>query len=73
MREDEMLTLPEVRRRTKLGVRQLRRAIDEGALPVFDIGSWPRVRWGDVLRWLERQRRPVQAAGNHGVLRGTNQ
>lgn len=53
----EFVTLGEVARRTKIGTRQLRRAIAKGDLPVFDVGAWPRVRWDHVLAWLEGQRR----------------
>ena len=58
--EIELVTVPEAMRRTRVGHRQFRRAIRTGALTVYDLGSWPRVRWGDVLAWLEAQRRPVE-------------
>ena len=57
----ELVTLPQVNRRTGLGLRQLRRAVASGDLEIFDIGSWPRVRWADVLGWIERNRREPAA------------
>ena len=55
----ELLTLPTAAREAGIGVRQLRRAAAQGKVPVFLIGGWSRVRWPDVLRWIERQRVPV--------------
>ena len=53
---DELVTIPEAQRRTGLGRRQFRRAIEEGGLAVFTVGAWPRVRWRDVVAWIERSR-----------------
>ncbi len=55
---DELVTIPEAQRRTGLGRRQFRRAIEEGGLAVFTVGAWPRVRWVDVIRWICSQRVP---------------
>jgi hypothetical protein len=55
----ELLTLPIAAREAGVGVRQLRRAVAQGKVPVFLIGRWSRVRWRDVLRWIERQRVPA--------------
>ncbi len=55
---DAFLTVPETARRTKVGERQWRRAIQRGELSVYLVGSWPRVRWTEALAWLECQRRP---------------
>ena len=52
-----LVSIPEAARRTNLGRRQIRRAVSEDALPVYDVGSWPRVCWGDVLAWLDSLRR----------------
>ncbi len=52
----ELCTIPEAARRTGLGLRQLRRAIQAGEVSVYQIGSWPRVRWRDVVEWIERSR-----------------
>ncbi len=52
----EMLTLPAAARRAGVGVRQLRRAAKRGELQLYSVGAWPRVRWRDVLRWIDRQR-----------------
>ena len=54
---DAFVTLPEASRRTRIGIRQFRRGIECGELAIFDIGAWPRVRWSDVLVWIERARR----------------
>ena len=43
-----------------IGIRQLPRAIASGKLPVFDIGGSPRVRWSDVLAWIESTKRTVR-------------
>jgi len=51
------VTIPEAQRRTGLGRRQFEKAIRRGDLGVFDIGDWPRVRWRDVLAWLDSTRR----------------
>ena len=52
----ELITLPEAQRRTGLGRRQFRRAEIQGELPVYRVGGWPRVRWVDVLDWIEAHR-----------------
>ena len=55
---EEMVTIPVASRRTGLGIRQLRRGIDRGQLPAYDVGGWPRLRWREVVAWIESQRRP---------------
>ena len=55
----EILTLPAAARRAGLGVRQLRRAVKLGELQSYAIGAWPRVRWCEVLDWIDRQRVPA--------------
>ena len=54
--QPEFVTIPEAQRRTGLGCRQFRRAIADGDLAVYDLG-WPRLRWGEILRWAEARRR----------------
>ena len=54
--EFEMVTVPEAARRTGIGRRQFRRAIESGELPIYELG-WPRVRWDEVRTWLDRRRR----------------
>jgi len=54
---DSFVTLPEASRRTHIGLRQFRRGVECGELAVFDVGAWPRVRWSDVLDWIEGTRR----------------
>lgn len=51
-----LVTLREAARSTGLGLRQLRRARERGELPVYRVGGWCRVRWADVLAWLEAHR-----------------
>ncbi len=63
----ELMTLPRAARRAGLGVRQLRRATGLGELSVYQVGSWPRVRWNDVLRWIEAQRAPVTSHARRRV------
>ncbi len=59
----ELLTLPKAARRAGLSVRQLRRARSLRELEVYQIGEWPRVRWVDVVRWIESKRvRPTDHA-----------
>ena len=53
----ELCTIPEAARRSGLGLRQLRKAVQAGEVSVYQIGSWPRVRWRDVLAWIDRHRR----------------
>jgi hypothetical protein len=53
----EFVTIPEAARRSGLGLRQFRRAIASGDLPVFDIGVWPRLRWSEVIAWIEGTKR----------------
>ena len=48
----ELLSVPEVARRTGLGLRQLRRGIKQGELRTFDFG-WPRLKWCEVCAWIE--------------------
>jgi len=52
----ELLTLPRAARRVGVGVRQLRRAVRSGELPVYQVGAWPRVRRSDLFRWVSSQR-----------------
>ena len=58
-RVDEFVTTPEAQRRTGIGLRQFRRAIESGELPVYDVGGWPRLRWDEVRQWLDGKRRRV--------------
>ena len=60
---DVLVTVPEAARRTGLGLRQFRRAIADGTLDVFDVGGWPRIKWQDVLSFIEAHRRPSRLAG----------
>jgi hypothetical protein len=62
----ELVTIPEAARRSGLGLRQFRRAILNDELPVFDVGDWPRVRWRDVLQWVEGTRRNPRDRASDG-------
>ena len=37
-------------------MRQLRRARARYEIATYQIGGWPRVRWSDVLEWIEGNR-----------------
>lgn len=63
-RSPELLTLPAAASRAGLGLRQIRRARDVGQLPVYRIGGWDRVRWLDVLAWIESRRREARGPGS---------
>ena len=54
--EPVLMTIPKAARRAGLGVRQLRRAVQLGEVEAMMVGSWPRVRWESVVRWIESQR-----------------
>ena len=62
--ENELVTLPQAQRRTGLGRRQFRRAIEAGDLPVYLVGSWPRVRWSEVVAFIEGTKRVSRSAVN---------
>ena len=47
--------------RRGLSMRQLRRARERGELAIYLIGGWPRVRWVDVVAWIESRRQTVLA------------
>lgn len=60
---ERLVSLPFAARRLGVGIGQLRRARDEGAIVVYQVGSWQRCRLGDVLRWLESKRVDGRRAG----------
>jgi hypothetical protein len=52
-------------KRSPLGYRKIRRAIDTGELPAADFGHGDVVRWGDFLAWMARRaaaRRPAKGS-----------
>lgn len=58
----ELLTIPAVCRRLRMH-RPIQRALRDGEIPVYQVGGWRRVRWGDVVAWLEARRaRPTPHA-----------
>lgn len=68
-RSGELCTIPEAARRSGLGLRQIRRAIATGEVSVYAIGSWPRVRWREVVAFIEARRRvtPSEEGGDGGT------
>ena len=64
-----LLTKPEAARLTGVSIRQIRAACDQGEIPEFLIGGWPRVAWGDVVSWVESKRRTIPP----GVRRAQSQ
>ena len=62
-RDIELCTVPEAARRSGLGLRQIRRAIEAGEVSVYQIGSWPRLRWREVVAFIDacRRRRSADA------------
>lgn len=63
---DPFPTIPQAAKRLGIGRRQLKRATEVGDVAVYQVGGWPRVRWSEVLRWIESQRVPVS---NHARAR----
>ncbi len=63
----ELMTLPRAAIRAGVGVKALRKAVKQAELPTFQIGTWPRVRWAEVLRWIDRQRVPTTAHAKRRV------
>jgi hypothetical protein len=56
-----LMTIPTAARRAGIGVRQLRRAVQLNDVKAVMVGSWPRVYWDSVLRWIGSQRvRPTE-------------
>ena len=51
------VTMPRAARETGIGLRQFRRAVKTGDLPVYDVGGWPRLKWEEIAAWLDRRRR----------------
>lgn len=60
----ELVTRREAARRCGLGLRQIKAAVENGELPLYRIGGWPRLRWNDVLAWLENHRERRQVRGS---------
>ena len=67
LQEPELLTLPAAARRAGIGVRQIRRAVKCGELPVYQVGAWLRVRWVEVIRWICSQRVPTTSHARQRV------
>ena len=56
-----LMTIPKAACRAGIGVRQLRRAVRLEDVEAVMVGSWPRVRWESVVRWIGSQRvRPTE-------------
>jgi predicted DNA-binding transcriptional regulator AlpA len=61
---ERLITLREAARRSGLSLRQLYGARNRRELATYHIGGWPRVRWSDVVSWIESRRRPGNGEGN---------
>lgn len=51
----EFVTRRSAAKRAGIGERQIRAATAAGEIPLYQVGAWPRVRYRDVLAWIERQ------------------
>lgn len=61
----DLETIPGAARKLPtVGIRQIRAAIDQGELPVYDVGGWPRVDLDEVRSWIRSRRRAAIAASN---------
>jgi predicted SprT family Zn-dependent metalloprotease len=54
--EPLLMTIPKAAKRAGIGVRQLRRAVRLEDVKAVMVGSWPRVHWESVVRWIGSQR-----------------
>jgi excisionase family DNA binding protein len=60
---EPLMTVRQASRALNIGRHLIYRAAEAGELTIYDAGSsWPRVRIGDVQRWLERTRRVPRGA-----------
>jgi len=57
----EFMTTRSAARRAGVGLRQINRAIASGELPVYAVGGWDRVRWSEVIAWIETTKKVVAA------------
>ncbi len=64
---DDFPTRPEAARRLGIGLRQIRRACERDDIAVYEVGGWPRVRWVEVLAWIERTRRGTDSGQRPSV------
>ena len=61
-----LLTIPRAAKRLGVGRRQIRRAIVNGEISLVPVGGWNRVRWSEVVDWVERLRiRPTASTRSH--------
>lgn len=54
--ETELMTRPAAAKRAGIGLRQLKRAVADGRVPAFLIGARLRLRWRDVVAWIDSTR-----------------
>jgi excisionase family DNA binding protein len=59
---EKLVTVREASRLFGISRHLIYRAGEAGELPIYDAGSWPRVRLSDVTAWLERTRRVPRGA-----------
>jgi hypothetical protein len=69
---ERLVTKPTAGRYWGLSRRQLDRACKSGEVATYLIGDWPRVRLGDVGRWIEGRRRlgrPLADSSGEGIVK----
>jgi hypothetical protein len=68
---ERLVTKPTAGRYWGLSRRQLDRACKSGEVATYLIGDWPRVRLGDVGRWIEGRRclGPPADSSGEGVVK----
>ncbi len=62
-----LLTIPRAAREAGVGVHRLRAAVRCGAIPAYQTGAWVRVRWTDVVAWIESLRAPTSSHARRRV------
>ena len=65
-KEDELLTIDELRVWLRLGRTRLNEILQSGELPSLKIGRRRFIRRGDVLDWLEGYRCQPRECGDEG-------
>ena len=53
---DRLVTPQMLAERWGLPVKRIRRAVQEGRLPAFQLGAWIRIRLADAEQWLHEHR-----------------
>jgi len=64
----ELLTVPQVARRSGVSAKKLRQAIKSGALVAYTCGTgWPRIYWPEFLQWVRSTRLPSAERAKAGL------